>query len=158
MGSDFAFGQIVLLWVGRTALLSFIAAILGWLGISVLDVLTPKIRQRKRVGESPISVGMFVGGFMIMIGLVIHGVVTGPIVVGSGMLSSIIDLVRLGLIAISFAVSLLLGIALLHLVDKLTPDIDFCCVDSSPVAVGIYVFGYLVFFGLILHGALTMPL
>ena len=158
MGSDVTFGQIVLLWVGRTALLSLIAAILGWLGISVLDVLTPKIRQRKRVGESPISAGMFVGGFMIMIGLVIHGVVTGPIVVGSGMLSSIIDPVRLGLIAISFAVSLLLGIALLHLVDKLTPDIDFCCVDSSPVAVGIYVFGYLVFFGLILHGALTMPL
>ena len=158
MGSDVAFGQIVLLWVGRTALLSLIAAILGWLGISVLDVLTPKIRQRKRVGESPISAGMFVGGFMIMIGLVIHGVVTGPIVVGSGMLSSIIDPVRLGLIAISFAVSLLLGIALLHLVDKLTPDVDFCCVDRSPVAVGIYVFGYLVFFGLILHGALTMPL
>ena len=158
MGSDVTFAQIVLLWVGRTALLSLIAALLGWLGISVLDVLTPKIRQRKRVGESPVSVGMFVGGFMIMIGLVIHGVVTGPVVVGTGLLNSLVDPVRLGLIAISFALSLLLGIVLLHLVDRLTPDIDFCCVDSSPVAVGIYVFGYLVFFGLILHGALTMPL
>ena len=158
MGSDTTFAQIVLLWVGRTALLSLIAALLGWLGISVLDVLTPKIRQRKRVGESPISAGLFVGGFMIMIGLVIHGVVTGPVVVGTGLLNSLVDPVRLGLIAISFAVSLLLGIVLLHLVDRLTPDIDFCCVDSSPVAVGIYVFGYLVFFGLILHGALTMPL
>ena len=158
MGSDTTFAQIVLLWVGRTALLSLIAALLGWLGISVLDVLTPKIRQRKRVGESPISAGLFVGGFMIMIGLVIHGVVTGPVVVGTGLLNSLVDPVRLGLIAISFAVSLLLGIVLLHLVDRLTPDIDFCCVDSSPIAVGIYVFGYLVFFGLILHGALTMPL
>jgi hypothetical protein len=132
--------------------------LLGWLGISVLDVLTPKIRQRKRVGESPVSAGMFVGGFMIMIGLVIHGVVTGPVVVGTGMLNSLVDPIRLGLIAVSFVVSLLLGIVLLHLVDRLTPEIDFCCVDSSPVAVGIYVFGYLVFFGLILHGALTMPL
>jgi len=158
MGSDVTFGQIVLLWIGRTALLSLIAALLGWLGISVLDVLTPKIRQRKRVGESPISAGMFVGGFMIMIGLVIHGVVTGPVVVGSGLLNSLVDPVRLGLIAVSFVVSLLLGIVLLHLVDRLTPEIDFCCVDSSPIAVGIYVFGYLVFFGLILHGALTMPL
>lgn len=158
MGSDVTFGQIVLLWVGRTALLSLIAALLGWLGISVLDVLTPKIRQRKRVGESPVSAGMFVGGFMIMIGLVIHGVVTGPVVVGTGMLNSLVDPIRLGLIAVSFVVSLLLGIVLLHLVDRLTPEIDFCCVDSSPVAVGIYVFGYLVFFGLILHGALTMPL
>jgi len=158
MGSDVTFGQIVLLWIGRTAFLSLIAALLGWLGISVLDVLTPKIRQRKRVGESPVSAGMFVGGFMIMIGLVIHGVVTGPVVVGTGMLNSLVDPIRLGLIAVSFVVSLLLGIVLLHLVDRLTPEIDFCCVDSSPVAVGIYVFGYLVFFGLILHGALTMPL
>ncbi|MFC2008587.1 DUF350 domain-containing protein, partial [Chloroflexota bacterium] len=119
MGSDITFAQIVLLWVGRTALLSLIAALLGWLGISVLDVLTPKIRQRKRVGESPISAGMFVGGFMIMIGLVIHGVVTGPVVVGSGLLNSLVDPVRLGLIAVSFVVSLLLGIVLLHLVDRL---------------------------------------
>jgi hypothetical protein len=93
-----------------------------------------------------------------MIGLVIHGVVTGPVVVGSGLLNSLVDPVRLGLIAVSFVLSLLLGIVLLHLVDRLTPGIDFCCVDSSPIAAGIYVFGYLVFFGLILHGALTMPL
>jgi len=158
MGSDIAFYQIVLLWVLRTAFLSFMAALLGWLGIAVLDVLTPGIRQRQRIGEHPVAVGLFVGGFMIMIGLVIHGVVTGPVVIGAGIIQSIVDPVRLGLIAVSFFVSLLLGILLLHILDRLTPNIRFCCVDGDPVAVGIYVFGYLVFFGLILHGALTMPL
>jgi hypothetical protein len=43
-------------------------------------------------------------------------------------------------------------------VDKLTPKIPFAGIKPSPVAVGINVFGYLVFFGLILHAALTLPL
>ena len=158
MGSDVAFYQIVLLWVGRTALLAFVASLLGWLGIMVLDALTPGIHQRQRIGEHPVAVGLFVGGFMIMISLVIHGVVTGPVLIGAGSLRSLVDPARLGLIAVSFFVSLLLGILLLHVVDRLTPRIRFCCVDEDPIAVGAYVFGYLVFFGLILHGALTMPL
>jgi len=158
MGSDVSFAQVVLLWVGRTALLVVLASLLGWLGISVVDVLTPGIRQRQRIGEHPVSVGLFVGGFMVMIGLVIHGAVTGPVLIGSGVLQSLVDPVRLGLMAVSFLVSLLLGILMLHVVDKLTPSMRFCCVDDDPLAVGVYVFGYLVFFGLILHGALTMPL
>jgi len=31
-------------------------------------------------------------------------------------------------------------------------------VEKDPNAVGVFVFGYLVFFGLILHAALTSPL
>ncbi|MBN1856055.1 MAG: DUF350 domain-containing protein [Dehalococcoidia bacterium] len=158
MGSDAAFYQIVLLWVLRTAFQAFVASLLAWLGIAAIDVLTPGIRQRQRIGEHPVAVGLFVSGFMIMIGLVIHGVVTGPVVIGAGVLQSVVDPVRLGLIAVSFFVSLLLGIILLNILDRLTPNIRFCCVDESPIAVGMYMFGYLVFFGLILHGALTMPL
>lgn len=158
MGTEASYAQVVLLWVVRTAILAFVATLLGWLGIGVLDVLTPAIHHRRRVGEHPVSVGLFVGGFMILIGLVIHGVVTGPVLVGSGSWWAVVDPVRLGLIAVSFFVSLLLGIVLLRMVDRLTPGIRFCCVDENPLAVGVYVFGYLVFFGLILHGALTMPL
>lgn len=158
MGTEASFALVVFLWIGRTAILALLAALLGWLGIGVLDVLTPGIRQRQRVGEHPVSVGLFVAGYMILIGLVIHGAVTGPVLVGSGLLRSLFDPIRLSLIAVSFFVSLLLGIGLLHIVDRLTPGIRFCCVDEEPRAVGVYVFGYLVFFGLILHGALTMPL
>lgn len=158
MGTEASYAQVVLLWVLRTAVLAFVASLLGWLGILVLDVLTPGIHHRRRVGEHPVSVGLFVGGFMILIGLVIHGVVTGPVLVGSGLWRNVVDPVRLGLIAISFFVSLMLGVLLLRMVDRLTPGIRFSCVDDDPLAVGVYVFGYLVFFGLILHGALTMPL
>ena len=31
-------------------------------------------------------------------------------------------------------------------------------VDKDPNAVGVFIFGYLVFFGLIIHAALTSPL
>jgi len=153
-----SFYVVVLLWAARVIIWTFICAFLAWLGVRVLDALTPHVRERERIGESPVSVGLFMGGFLILVGLVIHGVVTGPVVVGGGVLASLIDPRRLGLVAISFLVGLLLGIALLRIVDKLTPKIPFLSVEQNPVAVGIYVFGYLVFFGLIIHGALIMPL
>jgi uncharacterized membrane protein YjfL (UPF0719 family) len=153
-----SFYVIVLLWVARVIIWTFICAFLAWLGVRVLDALTPHVRERERIGENPVSVGLFMSGFLILVGLVIHGVVTGPVVVGGGFLASLIDPRRLGLVAISFLVGLLLGIALLRIVDKLTPKIPFLSVEQNPVAVGIYVFGYLVFFGLIIHGALIMPL
>ncbi|GAI59566.1 unnamed protein product, partial [marine sediment metagenome] len=49
-------------------------------------------------------------------------------------------------------------VAIFHIVDKLTPKIRFMSINENPVAVGIYVFGYLLFFGLILHAALTTSL
>ncbi len=153
-----SFYVVVLLWVARVIIWTFICAFLAWLGVRVLDALTPHVRERERIGENPVSVGLFMGGFLILVGLVIHGVVTGPVVVGGGVLASLIDPRRLGLVAISFLVGLLLGIALLRIVDKLTPKIPFLSVEQNPVAVGVYVFGYLVFFGLIIHGALIMPL
>jgi len=153
-----AFYLIVLLWVGRVIIWTFICAFLAWLGIRVLDALTPGIHQRQRIGEDPVSVGLFIAGFLILIGLVIHGVVTGPVLVGAGLWQSLVEPRRLGLIAVSFFVSLLLGIALLYIIDKLTPKIPFGSVERNPVAVGMYVFGYLVFFGLIIHAALIMPL
>lgn len=158
IGQSTTFYVIVLLWVARVIIWTFICMLLAWLGIRVLDALTPSIHQRQKIGETPISVGLFMAGFSILIGLVVHGIVTGPVIVGAGLLYSLIDPRRLGLIAISFFISLLLGIALLNIIDKLTPKIPFGSVEQSPIAVGIYVFGYLLFFGLIIHGALTMPL
>ena len=158
IGPATPFYVIVLLWVGRVIIWTFICGLLAWLGIRVLDALTPSIHIRDRVGENPISVGLFIAGFFILIGLVIHGVVAGPALVGGGVLASLIDPRRLGLVAVTFVVALFLGVALLYVVDKLTPRIPFLSVEQNPVAVGIYVFGYLVFFGLIIHGALIMPL
>ena len=149
---------IVLIWLAKVILLTLIATLLAWLGIRVLDALTPRIHQRQRIGESPVATGLFIAGFFILIGLVVHGAITALTAVTAPILGYIFDFRIWGVLTISFVVSLLIGIALFHIVDKLTPKIPFVSVNKSPVAVGIYVFGYLVFFGLILHAALTGPL
>jgi len=149
---------IVLIWLAKVILLALISILLAWLGIRALDALTPHIHQRQRIGENPIATGLFIAGFFILVGLVIHGAITALTAVVPPILGYIFDFRTWGVLAISFLVSLLIGIALFHIVDRLTPKIPFVSINESPVAVGIYVFGYLIFFGLILHGALAGPL
>ena len=152
------FWVIVLIWLAKVILLALISTLLAWLGIRVLDAITPHIHQRQRIGEDPVATGLFIAGFFILVGLVIHGAITALTTVVPPILSYIFDFRTWGLLAMSFVISLLIGIALFYIVDKLTPKIPFVSINQSPVAVGIYVFGYLVFFGLILHAALTGPL
>ena len=149
---------IVLIWIAKVILLVLVSTLLAWLGIRTLDALTPSIHQRQRIGENPVATGLFIAGFFILVGLVIHGAITALTAVAPPIIGYIFDFRTWGVLAISFVVSLLVGIALFHIVDKLTPRIPFVSINKSPVAIGIYVFGYLVFFGLILHAALTGPL
>ena len=152
------FWLIVALWMARIIWLVLICTLLALLGVRVMDALTPHIPKRQRIGESPVATSLFIAGFFILIGMVIHGATTAPTVIGGPLLQYFFDFRRLGLLAISFLISLLIGLALFYLVDKATPKIPFTNIKKSPEAVGIYVFGYLIFFGLILHAALTTPL
>jgi uncharacterized membrane protein YjfL (UPF0719 family) len=158
VGPAIPFYITLLTWLAKIGLLAFICAFLAWLGIRVMDALTPHIHKRQMIGENPLSVGLFIAGFFILIGLVVHGAVTSFSLIGAPFAQQALDFLRrLGLVAASFFVSLLIGIALFDLIDRLTPKIPFRSIGKSPVAVGIYVFGYLVFFGLIIHAALTTP-
>ena len=158
LGLAAPFWLIVLIWLARTIWLVIICTFLAWLGIRAMDTLTPHIPKRQLIGENPVATGLFIAGFFILVGLVIHGATTAPTIIGGPLLTYFFDFRRLGLLAVSFVVSLLIGLALFYLLDKLTPRIPFTGIKQNPVAVGVYVFGYLVFFGLILHAALTTPL
>jgi uncharacterized membrane protein YjfL (UPF0719 family) len=158
LGLSVPFWLIVVIWMARIIWLALVCTLLAWLGIRALDALTPHIPKRQLIGESPIATGLFIAGFFILVGLVIHGATSAPAVFGGPLLGYFFDFRRLGLLAVSFLVSLLIGIALFRILDKLTPKIPFVNIKQDPVAVGIYVFGYLIFFGLILHAALTTPL
>jgi uncharacterized membrane protein YjfL (UPF0719 family) len=158
LGLGVPFWVVALIWLTKVVLLVFISALLAWLGVRALDALIPHVPYRERIGESPVATGLFVAGFFILIGLVIHGAITALTAVTSPILNYIFDFRTWGLLAMSFAISLLLGVSLFHIVDKLTPRIPFGSIKESPVAAGLHVFGYLVFFGLILHAALTGPL
>ena len=152
------FWVIVLIWLAKVVVLALISALLAWLGVRALDALTPHIPHRERIGEDPVATGLFIAGFFILIGLVIHGAITALTAVTAPIVWYIFDFRTWGLLAISFVVSLLIGVALFYIVDKLTPKIPFASIKESPVAAGVHVFGYLVFFGLVLHAALTGPL
>ena len=158
LGMTVPYWGIVLIWLAKVIVLALVSIFFAWLGIRALDALTPQIHKRQRIGEDPIATGLFIAGFFILVGLVIHGAITSLTAVVAPIVGYIFDFRTLGVLAISFVVSLLIGIALFHIVDKLTPKIPFISINKSPVAVGIHVFGYLVFFGLILHAALTGPL
>ena len=158
LGLTVPFWVIVLIWLTKIIVLALICILLAWLGIRTLDALTPNIHKRQRIGESPVATGLFIGGFLVLVGLVIHGTLTAPTVFGGPLLEYFFDFRRLGLLAISFLISLLIAIALFHIVDKVTPRIPFVSINQSPEAVGIHVCGYLILLGLILHAALTAPL
>ena len=158
LGLGVPFWVIVLIWLAKVVLLVFVSALLAWLGVRALDALIRRVSYRERIGESPLAVGLFVAGFFILIGLVIHGAITTLTAVTAPIVWYIFDFRTWGLLAASFVVSLLLGVALFYIVDKLTPNIPFGSINESPLAAGLHVFGYLVFFGLILHAALAGPL
>jgi len=159
IGTTTPFYVLLLTWLIKTIILAFICAFIAWLGIRVMDALTPHIREREMIGEDPVSVGLFIAGFFILTGLVIHGAATAPALLGAAVSDQAIEFLRrLGLIAASFFVSLLVGIAMLHIIDRLTPRIPFMSVAQSSLGVGIYIFAYLTFLGLIMHAALTMAL
>jgi uncharacterized membrane protein YjfL (UPF0719 family) len=158
LGLGVPFWIIVLIWLTKVVLLVFISALLAWLGVMALDALIRQVSYRERISESPVAIGLFIAGFFILIGLVIHGAITSLTAVTAPIVWYIFDFRMWGVLAISFVISLLLGVALFYIVDRLTPDISFGRINESPVAAGLHVFGYLVFFGLILHAALTGPL
>ena len=159
VGTTTPFYVLVITWLVKTTILAFICAFIAWLGIRVLDALTPHIEEREKIGENPVSVGLFIAGFFILVGLVIHGAATAPTLLGASVSDQAIEFLRrLGLIAASFFVSLLVGVAMLQIIDRLTPRISFMSVAQSSRGVGIYIFGYLIFLGLIMHAALTMAL
>ncbi|NQS89022.1 hypothetical protein HQ584_04450 [Patescibacteria group bacterium] len=158
VGPVVSFHLLVIFWVIRVVIITFFCSFLGWLGIRILDVLTPTIHQRKIIGENPISIAFFIAGFIIFLGCIIHGVSTSPIAIGRSLLTSLIDFNQLELLTINFFVSLLVAVALFNIFNKLTPKIRFFAIKDNSIAVGIYVFSYFVFLGIVLHAALTMSL
>lgn len=149
---------VVLLWLARTAFFAFVCAFLLWLGVLILDVLTPHIHERKKIGENGIATGLYIGGFIICMGLVIHGASTLPTLVGASPWQSVFNPTRLVLISAGFFLSLLVGIVILNTLIWLSRRISFKSLGKEPIGAGVYVFSYLVFFGLIMHAALTTPL
>jgi uncharacterized membrane protein YjfL (UPF0719 family) len=149
-----------LLWFLRALVSSIICLFIGYLGIRGVDYITTKITEFKTIKESPVATSLFVSGFFIFAGLVVYGSMVNPFFLGqSVILGSYFNLERLLVVVLSFFVSLFFGWIFYLVFAKLRLfGIDLDDINKSPVAVGVFLFGYEVFLGLIMYASLMIPL
>ena len=150
----------ILLWFVRAFISSIICLLIGIIGILSLTRITTKISEFKTIKGNPTATSLFAGGFLIFAGLVVYGSMVNPFFLGQSVIfSSYFNLQRLLVVALSFFVSLFFGWLFYNVFAKLTPfGIDLDDVNKSPLAVGIFLFCYEVFLGLIIYGSLMIPL
>jgi uncharacterized membrane protein YjfL (UPF0719 family) len=148
------------LWFLRVFVSSLICIILGYIGIRSITAFTTKIKEFESIKGNSLATSLVVSGFFVYAGLVIYGSMISPFFFSQSVnIGSYFNLQRLLVIIISFFVSLLYG-GLFYLVfTKLRPfGIDLDDINKHPMAIGVYLFCYEVFLGLIMLGSLTFPM
>ncbi|MCK4952692.1 hypothetical protein KAS14_02780 [Candidatus Bathyarchaeota archaeon] len=150
----------ILLWLLRTFISSLICLALGLLGIRMLTSITTEIKEFKAIRHNAEATALFVGGFLIFAGLVIHGSSLNPIFLGQSIIiGSYFSLQRLLTVILSVIVSFFFGWFFYIIFAKISPmGIDLDDINKSPIAIGAFLFSYEVFLGLIIHASLSIPL
>ena len=150
----------LLLWFVRAFISSVICLAIGIISIKILTHITTKISEFKTIKGDPLATSLFVSGFLVFAGLVVYGSMVNPFFLSQSVLfSSYFNIQRLLVVILSFFVSLFFGWFFYVIFAKLTPfGVDLDDVNKSPIAVGVYLFGYEVFLGLIIYGSLMIPL
>ena len=150
----------LLLWFVRAFVSSLICLFIGYIGIRSLDYITTEINEFKIIKGDPLATGLFISGFLIFSGLVVYGSMVNPFFLGqSVIIGAYFNIQRLFVVVLSFVVSLLFGWLFYLVFAKLTPfGVDLDDINKSPVAVGVFLFGYEVFLGLIIYASLMIPL
>jgi len=154
------FFTALLLWFIRAFVSSIICLVIGIIAIKVLTQITTKISEFKTIKGNPVATSLFVSGFLVFAGLVVYGSMVNPFFLGQSVIfSSYFNFQRLLVVALSFLVSLFFGWLFYVIFAKISLfGIDLDDVNKSPIAIGVYLFGYEVFLGLITYGALMIPL
>ena len=154
------FVTALLLWFVRALVSSLICLFIGYIGIKSFDYITTKMYEFKIIKGDPLATSLFVSGFLIFAGLVVYGSMVNPFFLGQSVIfGAYFNVERLLIVVLSFGVSLLFGWLFYFVFAKLTPfGVDLDDVHKSPIAVGVFLFGYEVFLGLILYASLMIPL
>jgi hypothetical protein len=150
----------VLFWFVRAFVSSIICLAIGFIALAILTLITTKISEFKDIKGNPVATSLFVSGFLVFAGLVVYGSMVNPFFLGQSVLvSSYFNFQRLLVVALSFFVSLFFGWLFYVIFSRLRPfGVELDDVNRSPIAVGIFLFGYEVFLGLIVYGSLMIPL
>jgi uncharacterized membrane protein YjfL (UPF0719 family) len=150
----------LLLWFGRALISSLICLALGYIGIKILTLETTRIKEFESIKGNPMATSLFVSGFLVYAGLVVYGSMVNPFFLSQSlMVGAYFNIQRLVVVVVSFLVSLLFGFLFYMGFAKLKPfGMVIDDINKQPLAVGVFLFGYEVFLGLIIFGSLTIPL
>ena len=148
------------LWFIRALLSSIICLIIGYLGIMGISLITPKVNEFESIKGHSLATSLFLGGFFIYAGLVIYGSMVNPFFLSQSVsITSYFNLTRLAVVVLSFIVSFLFGSVLHFIFSKVHLfDLDFDDINKDPLAIGIFLFCYQIFLGLIIFASLNVPL
>jgi len=157
-GSEFLIS--IGLWFVRAFVSSLICILIGYVGIRCIAFITTEIKEFESIKGNSIATGLFVGGFLVYAGLVVYGSMVNPFFLSQSItVGSYFNLQRVLVVIVSFFVSLFFG-ALFYLVfSKLRPfGVDLDDINKNPLAVGVFLFSYELFLGLIMLASLTIPI
>jgi uncharacterized membrane protein YjfL (UPF0719 family) len=148
------------LWFVRALVSSLICLAIGYIGIKSLSLLTTKINEFESVKGNPLATGLFIGGFFVYAGLVVYGSMVNPFFLSQAVtIGAYFDLQRLLVVVVSFFVSLLFGWLFYLVFAKLRPfGVDLDDINKNSTAIGVFLFCYEVFLGIIVLGSLTIPI
>jgi uncharacterized membrane protein YjfL (UPF0719 family) len=148
------------LWFLRAFVSSLICLLIGFVGIRCITLLTTKVKEFESIKGNSLATSLFVGGFFVYAGLAVYGSMVNPFFLSQSVtIGAYFNLQRLLVVILSFFVSLLFG-GLLYLVfEKLRLfGIKIDDINGHPMAIGVFLFSYEVFLGLIIFASLTVPI
>ena len=150
----------LMLWFGRALVSSIICLALGYIGIKVLTLETTGIKEFESIKGNALATSLFAGGFLVYAGLVIYGSMVNPFFLSQSVIvGSYFNVQRLIVVVVSFLVSLLFGFVFYFAFTKLKPfGMELNDINNHPLAIGVFLFCYQVFLGLIIFGSLTIPI
>ena len=76
----------ILLWYVRMFVSGLLCILIGFVGIAVLDRITVGVKEFNVIRQDAEATALFVGGFLLFIGIVIHGTALNPIVLSQALL------------------------------------------------------------------------
>jgi uncharacterized membrane protein YjfL (UPF0719 family) len=148
------------LWFLRAFISSLICLLIGFIGLRSITAITTKIKEFESIKGDSLATSLVVGGFFVYAGLVIYGSMTGPFFFSQSVtVGAYFNVQRLLVVILSFFVSLLFG-GLFYLVfaNLRLFGIDIDDINNHPMAIGVFLFCYEVFLGLIVLASLTFPM
>jgi uncharacterized membrane protein YjfL (UPF0719 family) len=148
------------LWFVRAFVSSLICLLLGYLSIRIISKITTDIQEFETIKGQPLATSLFLSGFLVYAGLVIYGSMVNPFFLSQSVtIGAYFNLQRLMVVVLSFFVSLLFGWLFYAIFSKLKLfGVDLDDINKHPVAVGVFLFSYEIFLGLIMYASLTLPI